>query len=226
MQALTVRRTITTVAALAVAGLLGAIAYAGIQGTDRSETSMMSGGRMGGMGGGMTGARMGTFTGEQPFDAQFLDQMMVHHEGAIASTNAMISGSSRPELRGLADDIVASQRAQLSQMRAWRRQWYPDLEPTFDMAGPMASGSPDGGVPMMGGDRADSMMSGAMVGSGAMTDRMYLTMMITHHQLGVDMAEQAQRDATHPELRALAATIADEQAAQIVEMRGYLANLP
>jgi len=90
----------------------------------------------------------------------------------------------------------------------------------------MANGSTDGRVPMMGGDDAGSMMSGAMMGSGAATERMYLTMMITHHQLAVDMADQAQRDATHPELRALAATIAEVQAAQIVEMRGYLANLP
>jgi uncharacterized protein (DUF305 family) len=225
MQDMTVRRSITTVAALAVAGLLGAIAYAGTQATGGSETTMMNDGGMGDMGMGMAGTRMGTFSEEQPFDAQFLDQMSVHHEGAIASTIAMISDSSRPELRGLAEDIVTGQRAQLSQMRAWRREWYPDLKPTFDMPGPMANGSTDGRAPMMGDD-AGSMMSGAMRGSGAATERMYLTMMITHHQLAVDMADQAQRDATHPELRALAATIAEEQAAQIVEMRGYLANLP
>lgn len=226
MQDMTIRRTITTVAALAVAGLLGAIVYAGTQATDRSETTMMNDARMGDMGSGMAATRMGTFSEEQPFDAQFLDQMSVHHVGAIASTTAMISDSSRPELRGLAEDIVTSQRAQLSQMRAWRRGWYPDLKPTFDMAGPMASGSTDGRAPMMGGEDAGSVMSGSMMGSGVATERMYLTMMITHHQLGVDMAEQAQRDATHPKLRALAATIAEEQAAQIVEMRGYLANLP
>jgi uncharacterized protein (DUF305 family) len=55
---------------------------------------------------------------------------------------------------------------------------------------------------------------------------MYLQMMIVHHQLGVDMAEQAQQDATHPELADLAAVIAEEQAAQITQMRGYLAASP
>jgi uncharacterized protein (DUF305 family) len=224
MQDMTVRRSITIVAALAVAVLLGGIAYAGIQAIGSSETTMMNDGGMGDTGMGMAGTMMGTFSEDQPFDAQFLDQMSVHHEGAIASTAAMISDSSRPELRGLAEDIVTSQRAQLSQMRAWRDEWHPDLEPTFDMPGPMANGSTDGGAPMMGGDDAGSMMSGAMMGSGAATERMYLAMMITHHQLAVEMAEQAQRDATHPELRALAETIADEQAAQIIEMRGYLAK--
>jgi len=125
MQDMAVRRSITTVAALAVAGLLGAIAYAGTQATGGSETTMMNDGGMGEMGRGMAATRMGTFSEEQSFDAQFLDQMSVHHEGAIESTTAMISGSSRPELRGLAEDIVTGQRAQLSQMRAWRSEWYP-----------------------------------------------------------------------------------------------------
>ncbi|MGI8937639.1 MAG: DUF305 domain-containing protein [Iamia sp.] len=214
---MTVRRSITIVAALGVAAFLGGVAYAGLQALGSSETTMMNDGGMGDMGMGMADTTMGTFSEDQPFDAQFLDQMSVHHEGAIASTTAMTSDSSRPELRGLADDIVTSQWAQLSQMRAWRDEWYPDLEPTFDMPGPMANGSTDGGAPMM---------SGAMMGNGTATERMYLTMMITHHQLAVEMAEQAQRDATHPELRALAETIADEQAVQIIEMRSYLADLP
>jgi len=78
---------------------------------------MMTGGGMG----------MGRSTQAAPFDAQFLDQMIVHHEGAVASTQAMIADSTRPELRALARDIITSQRAQLDQMRTWRDRWYPDL---------------------------------------------------------------------------------------------------
>ena len=59
-----------------------------------------------------------------------------------------------------------------------------------------------------------------MGGSGA--DRMYLQMMIVHHQLAVDMAERAQRQATHPQLRELAEAMAQHQAAEIDRMRGYL----
>jgi len=68
----------------------------------------------------------------------------------------------------------------------------------------------------------DSMMGDSMMGGGADTERMYLQMMIVHHQLAVDMAERAQSDAVHPQLQDLAATIEKEQAEQIPLMRGYL----
>jgi len=108
-------------------------------------------------------------------------------------------------------------------MRTWRQQWYPDLAPTFAMGGSggaMMSGSGD---EMMGASDG-GMLSGSKM-SGPATDRMYLQMMIAHHQLAVDMAEQAQVQAAHPELVDLAVTIAIEQAAEIERMRGYLADL-
>ncbi len=171
---------------------------------------------------------MGSFDADAPFDAQFLDQMIMHHQGALMSTRAMIADSTRPELRDLADDIITSQSTQLDQMRTWRQQWYPDLAPTFAMGGSggaMMSGSmmSGSGDEMMGASDG-GMMSGSMM-SGPATDRMYLQMMIAHHQLAVDMAEQAQAQAAHPDLVDLAATIAIEQAAEIDRMRGYLADL-
>jgi uncharacterized protein (DUF305 family) len=215
-------RTSAAAAALSAAALLGGgVVYAATQSMQprsagTSETTMMSGQ---GMGMGM-GMGMGSFDPDQPFDAQFIDQMTVHHQGAIMSTQAMIADSDRPELQALAEDIITSQREQITQMRNWRAQWYPDLEPTFGMGGSMMPGTGDG-KPMMGGS-----MMGSMMGGSAGTERMYLQMMIVHHQLGVDMAEQAQQDATHPELADLAAVIAEEQAAQITQMRGYLAASP
>lgn len=219
------RRAGVAVGAVALAGLLGGgVAYAATQVTDppgarpagsssagRASTAMMAGGGMG----------MGRFTHDAPFDAQFLDQMIVHHQGAIMSTQAVIADSSRPELHALARDIITSQRAQLKQMKTWRAQWYPDLAPTFAMGGEMMSSS------MMGDRSADGggMMGGSMTGRPG-TERMYLQMMIAHHQLAVDMAEQARTQATHPGLRDLAATIATEQADQITQMRGYLATTP
>ena len=118
-------------------------------------------------------------------------------------------------------------------MRTWRQQWYPDLAPTFTMGGPgdamMGGGRMSGSMMSGSGDEMmgasdGGMMSGSMM-SGPATDRMYLQMMIAHHQLAVDMAEQAQVQAAHPELVDLAVTIAIEQAAEIDRMRGYLADL-
>ena len=47
----------------------------------------------------------------------------------------MISGSPRPELRELADDIVVSQSEQIDQMRAWREEWYGDPGPEYAYRG-------------------------------------------------------------------------------------------
>jgi len=71
--------------------------------------------------------------------------------------------------------------------------------------------------PMMGGDPATAMRS--MMGSSTV-DRMYLQMMVAHHQVAVSMAKQALDRATHPQLRRLAKTISAEQSAQITQMRG------
>ena len=220
---------IATVALLAVGG--GAV-YAQGQGSSmmggdaaESETdgngmgSMMNGGQMGSMMGGQgMGGMMGSFDEEQPFDLQFIDQMTMHHEGAIMSAENMIGDSERPELRQLAENIQQSQSEQIDQMQEWREEWYPDAGQT--------SGMPAGMMDQMMGD---GMMEGMMGGSmqdmmgGDETDEMFLRMMIPHHQMAVDMAEQAlDGNAEHPELEELAQTIKDEQSAEIELMQGYL----
>ncbi|MBA2277297.1 MAG: DUF305 domain-containing protein [Chloroflexia bacterium] len=53
-------------------------------------------------------------------------------------------------------------------------------------------------------------------------DRMFLRMMIPHHQLAIDMAQDALATAQHQELKDLAAEIIADQSAEITEMEGYL----
>jgi len=172
----------------------------------------MMGGGMSMMGSGSGG--MGEFSDDKPFDLQFIDQMTMHHQGALMSTRAMIADSDRPELRGLATAIETSQTAQIEQMQAFRTEWYGDAEST---TGGMDMGQME---QMMTGDA----MSGMADMMGGRSEEMYLQMMIVHHQLGVDMAEEASTRSERPEVRQLAQTIADEQLAQIVLMQSYLAE--
>src|SRR4051794_26692852 len=81
--------------------------------------SIMNGGDM------MGGQMMGSFDEEEPFDLQFIDRMTPHHEGALMSSEHMISNSERPELRQLYEDIQKSQSEQIEQMQEWRKEWYP-----------------------------------------------------------------------------------------------------
>jgi len=53
-------------------------------------------------------------------------------------------------------------------------------------------------------------------------DRAFLTDMIGHHNMAVEMAEMAQEKATHDELKDVAADIIRSQSAEIDQMRGWL----
>lgn len=157
------------------------------------------------------GSFMETADPNAPYDLRFIDEMIMHHRGAIMSSEMMIADSERPELRDLAQRIQEDQQRQIDQMLAWRAEWYPDT-PTSGM-----DSSPMGG--MMGGN---GMMGGMM--NGEMTDRMFLRMMIPHHQLAIEMAEDALVTAEHEELKTLAQEIIDGQSAEITEMEDYLSD--
>jgi len=211
------RRTIGVAAGALLAGalLLGGASVALARGMTAAPTGGMMGngagtGMMGGAsGGGMMGNGSQATT---PYDLRFMDDMIMHHEGAIMSARMMISQSAHPELRDLARRIIVGQQTQVDQMRAWIRQWYPGKD-----VGPTGMGSNSGG--MMGGGMGSN--SGGMMG-GDTSDHMFLRMMIPHHQIAIDMSRDALVHAQHPPLKGLARSIIRDQSAQITEMEGYL----
>jgi len=149
----------------------------------------------------------------QPFDQRFLNQMIMHHQGAVMSAQMMIADSQRPELRDLAQRIITAQQREIDQMRTWRDTWYGA---TRDSALPgMMGGGMMGG--MMNRDQMRQMM-----GANADFDRMFLQMMIPHHEAAITMAQQALGQAEHPEIKTLAQHIVTTQQAEIGEMQGYL----
>ena len=72
---------------------------------------------------GMTDAR--DLAGARPFDRAFIDAMMPHHESAIAMARVALEESENPRIRRIAEDIVSSQEREISQMKQWREEWYP-----------------------------------------------------------------------------------------------------
>lgn len=62
---------------------------------------------------------------EEPFDRAFIDNMMPHHESAIAMAEVALQESENPEIREIAQDIVDAQEREIAQMREWRQDWYP-----------------------------------------------------------------------------------------------------
>lgn len=59
----------------------------------------------------------------EAFDARFLEQMIVHHEGAIVLAEEVLTEGDDAEVAVLAEDIAAAQRAEVEQMQTWLETW-------------------------------------------------------------------------------------------------------
>lgn len=86
------------------------------------------GGTMSGMSG-MHGAMNGMMQGLEgkkgdALDQAFLDEMIVHHEGALDMAQALLAGTERPELIELGNAIIATQTREIQQMKLWRDEWF------------------------------------------------------------------------------------------------------
>lgn len=60
----------------------------------------------------------------EPFDRAFIDAMIPHHESAIAAAQAAETRAERPEIKEMAQAIVADQQREIDQMKQWRQAWY------------------------------------------------------------------------------------------------------
>jgi uncharacterized protein (DUF305 family) len=62
----------------------------------------------------------------EPFDLAFIDAMIPHHQSAIDAAEELLLNTQRPELRAMAQAIIAEQQREIAQMQEWRTAWYPD----------------------------------------------------------------------------------------------------
>jgi uncharacterized protein (DUF305 family) len=68
----------------------------------------------------------GELADEQPFDKAFIDAMIPHHESAIEMAQVAYRESDNPQIRTLAESIVDAQAREITQMKEWRHEWYPE----------------------------------------------------------------------------------------------------
>jgi uncharacterized protein (DUF305 family) len=94
----------------------------------RNGTGMMSGG----MGERMTDlVQLGNAT---PFDKEFIEQMVPHHQMAIMMAQMTLS-SDRKEMRDLGISIIRTQSSEVDQMQEWYYTWYGTQVKGFSMTG-------------------------------------------------------------------------------------------
>ena len=63
-----------------------------------------------------------------PFDQQFIDSMVPHHQSALMMAQMAVKQAHYPEVRRLARGINGDQKKEIAQMKAWRKAWYGSAE--------------------------------------------------------------------------------------------------
>jgi uncharacterized protein (DUF305 family) len=60
----------------------------------------------------------------EAYEEMFLRGMIVHHIGAISMAEELLEQTERPELIGLANDIIKSQSSEVEMMKDWLGGWF------------------------------------------------------------------------------------------------------
>lgn len=58
------------------------------------------------------------------FDKAFIDEMIVHHEGAVEMAQLALKNGGRKEIKDMANGILSAQTSEINQMKMWRSSWY------------------------------------------------------------------------------------------------------
>ncbi|MEX1218439.1 MAG: DUF305 domain-containing protein [Acidimicrobiales bacterium] len=154
-------------------------------------------------------------------DVGFAQGMIPHHAQAVEMSDMAIEESSNPEILRLARNIKAAQQPEIDQMTGWLTGWGQKV--------PEASGahSMDGmDSMMMAGMMSEADMAKLEQSSGASFDRLWLELMVLHHEGALEMVPDEISGGKNPDVIALANTIATSQQAEINEMNALIASLP
>lgn len=163
-------------------------------------------------------------------DAGFSRDMQTHHAQAVEMALLIRDKSDNPEIRAIAYDIATAQQHQNGQMFAWLQDW--GLSPagtappmawmraggTHDGAGASHGSQGDGTEGVMEGMATPEQMQALRESSGAEADRLFVDLMIRHHQGGVAMASAGTRLAETSKVRDFAALIVEAQTAEITAL--------
>lgn len=108
------RSIVFGIGGLLIGLVIGYVAFAAMK--PESDSSMES--MMHSMSAGLEGK-----TGDE-FDHAFLDEMIVHHEGAVEMAKQVLDKSQRQDLRYFAAAIIEVQSTEIAQMKAWMDEWF------------------------------------------------------------------------------------------------------
>ncbi|MBS3903609.1 MAG: DUF305 domain-containing protein [Anaplasmataceae bacterium] len=150
-------------------------------------------------------------------DQHFIEQMIPHHDGAIAMAEVALEKSKRPEIISLANGIIEAQTTEINQMKEWYEDWFEKQVPVTSQ-----------NIGMMGGNSMVHM-GGMMSFSGDLEtlaaakdfDLEFIRQMIPHHEMAIMMAQMLQATTDRKEMKELADQIITSQSREITMMESW-----
>ena len=199
---------------LAGTGIAVALLLAGCSDGDSDTATPPTGTDMSGMHHDpSSGTAAPTRTDFDDADVTFLQMMYPHHTQAVDMAKLVPDRSRDDQLRTLADSVQQAQTPQLQQFTELLRSFGKPAPDTTGHEG-MGHGMPG----MMSPDRMTALQNA----TGAQFDRLWLEMMIDHHQGAIEMANTELAQGTNPDTKRLAQDIASAQRAEIDRMHDML----
>ena len=113
---------------------------------------------------------------DRAFDLRYVNAMIAHHTGAMLLAEQLAKNTARPEMKALAQSILADEPKAIAELYSWKKSWYDDAKvvrkPVVANLGP-----------------ADDKL-----------DLRFLNAMIAHHEEGIEMTRETRRKSSRAEV--------------------------
>lgn len=151
-------------------------------------------------------------------DVTFAAGMVPHHAQAVEMADLVLGKAPSAPVAELARKIKAAQQPEIEQLEALLE----DLGK--ESGGHGGHGDTEHAGAMHAGMMSEEQMRELEAATGAEAERLFLTLMIEHHEGAIEAAEAELADGAHEPALTLAKKIRDDQRAEIATMRALLAG--
>lgn len=157
-------------------------------------------------------------------DVGFAQGMIPHHGQAVEMADLALKNTTNPDVLALAKQIKAAQSPEIETMSAWLRTWGQPVPSAMSMSG--GHDMTNMGGMMMDGMMSDADMKRLETSTGTAFDRLWIELMIQHHEGAVRMANDELANGKNATAKQLAQAIITSQQAEITTMNQLLTKLP
>lgn len=148
------------------------------------------------------------------FDLDFANMMIMHHQAAIDMSEAEIAKGSDTEMKTMAQNIIAAQKAEIDQLQKFVKNYkMPEgKKMNEDMHNELSS---------IMKSMMDKMNNMQMTGNA---DKDFAMMMVAHHESAVKMAEDELSHGKQNELKKMAQKMIKDQNKEIADFKAWVAK--